>query len=216
MFEFIPGKPIEHPNDDHKEQLIRKVAELQILTPDYRPLNTEYRWNYNPELCRRLARAEAKTIGTQDARKKYIWVADQLSALELPDHLPKGICHCDFHFSNVLFQDDQLVGLLDFDDANYTYLVFDLVSLIDSWAWPFQSDTLDFAGARDIVKAYNSYRPLSEIERRHIYDVHKLSILFDCIWFLRRGPAEDFYEKRKIQFLNDLGWRKYFEALFPV
>jgi homoserine kinase len=214
MFDFIDGGPVTHPNQDHKQQLIQKVAELQILTRDYHPRYKEHRWNYNIELCRTLASTEAQKINSEDAREKLSWLEDQLSALELPETLPKGICHCDFHFSNVLFHEGQFVGLLDFDDANYTYLVFDLVCLIDSWAWPYQSDTLELTQAREIVQAYIKHRRLSAIEQRHIYDVHKLGILIDCVWFFRRGQANDFYEKKKIEFLNNFGRKKYTDELF--
>ncbi len=214
IFEFIDGQHIDHPDEYHKQQLIQKVAELQTLTRDYQPRYKKYRWNYNLELCRMLARTEAQKIDTENAHEKLLWLENQLSALDLPETLPKGICHCDFHFSNVIFKDGKFVGLLDFDDANYTYLVFDLVCLIDSWAWPYQSDRLDIAQAREIVQEYIKYRPLSAIEQRCMYDVHKLSILFDCVWYFGRGQANDCYEKRKIEHLNNLGWRDYSEAVF--
>ncbi|MFH1635487.1 MAG: homoserine kinase [Chloroflexota bacterium] len=214
IFEFIDGQNIDHPDDHHKQQLIQKVAELQNLTRAYQPRHKKYRWNYDIELCRMLASTEAKKINTDNAREKLSWLENQLSVLDLPKSFPKGICHCDFHLSNVLFQDDQFSGLLDFDDANYTYLVFDLVGLIDSWAWPFQSNKLDLPQAREIVQEYIKHRPLSAIEQRHIFDVHKLSILLDCVWYFGRGQANDFHEKGKIEFLNNLGWKKYAEALF--
>jgi len=214
LMHFINGQHIEDPQDHHKQQLIQKVAELQVMTQAFQPRYLDYRWNYDIELCRRLARVEAQKINSPNAYEKLSWLENQLSVLDLPDSLPKGICHCDFHFSNVLFQDDQFVGLLDFDDANFTYLVFDLVCLIDSWAWPFQSEALDLVNAREIVQTYIRYRPLSDIEQCHIFEVHKLSILFDCIWYFGRGGADDFYEKRKIKFLNNLSWKKYNEAIF--
>ena len=214
IFEFVSGRHIDRPTEHHKQQLIQKVAELQILTRNYQPRYLAYRLNYDITHCRELAALEAEKIGTQDACEKFAWLDSQLSALDLPDSLPKGICHCDFHFSNVLFQDDQFVGLIDFDDANYTYLAFDLVSLIDSWAWPFQSDRLDLVASKEIAQAYHTHRALEAIERRHIFDVHKLSVLFDCIWFFGRGTAADFYEKRKIEFLNVLGWDGYADAYF--
>jgi Ser/Thr protein kinase RdoA (MazF antagonist) len=216
IIEFIDGHHIDHPNDYHKQQLIQKAAELQNLTQSYKPQYMKYRWNYDVELCRMLAREEAQKINTDDAHKKLSWVENQLSALDLPESIPKGICHCDFHFSNVLFQGDQFVGLLDFDDANYTYLVFDLVCLIDSLALPYQSDILDLTQAREVVQEYTRYRPLNAIEQRHIYAVHKLSVLFDCIWYFGRGQANEFYEKRKIEFLNNLGWKKYSDKLINV
>ena len=212
IFEFVEGQPVEYPTQAHQSQLIQKVAELHTLTRGYQPQYLAHRLNYDIPHCRQLAALEAEKIGKRDARAKFTWLDAQLAALDLPDRLPKGICHCDFHFSNVLFQDDRFVGLIDFDDANYTYLLFDLVSLVDSWAWPFQSERLDLAQARAIVQAYHAYRPLSAVEQWHIFDVHKLSVLFDCIWFFARGTAEDFYEKRKINFLNNLGREQYAQA----
>jgi len=214
VFEFIEGKHLDNPNEYHKCQLIQKVAELQILTRNYQPRYKEHRWNYDVEMCQKLAGTEAQKIDTDDAYEKLSWLENQLSTLDLPPSLPKGICHCDFHFSNVLFQDDQFVGLIDFDDANYTYLTFDLVCLIDSWTWPFCSKTLNSEQACEIVQAYQMHRPLGTLEKWHLFDVHKLSILFDCIWYFNRGSGDDFYERKKIEYLNVLGKEEYTDALF--
>jgi len=214
IFEFLAGQPVEHPNDQHKAQLIQKAAELQQLTRDYRSPYRAQRWNYDPALCQTLAHAAATRINTPSGHKKFAWLAQELTRLDLPSTLPKGICHCDFHFSNVLFQGDQFVALLDFDDANETFLQFDLVGLIESWAWPYTSDQLDLTKARNVVQAYNQHRPLAPIEQTHLYDVYKLSILLDCVWYFGRGDADDFYERRKIDFLNQVGRQRFFSELF--
>jgi Ser/Thr protein kinase RdoA (MazF antagonist) len=161
-----------------------------------------------------LAQAAAERINTPSAHTKYAWLASEISALELPPEVPKGICHCDFHFSNVLFEGDTLVGILDFDDANSTFLAFDLVGLIEHWAWPYPSDMLNIAKARSVVQEYTQHRRLPLIEQQHVYDVYKLSILFDCVWYFDRGAASDFYEKRKIDALNRLGRQAFFDGLF--
>ena len=204
LFEFMTGRHISHPNERQKQQLIQKVAELQSLTQQYQPRYMAHRWHYDVDLCRTLAQTKAKRINTKSAYKKLAWLENELAALDLPESHPKGICHCDFHFSNVLFQNDQFAALLDFDDANYTFLQFDLVGLIDSWAWPHTNDTLNMAEARRIVQTYMTCRPLSQMEQHHLFDVYKLSILFDCVWFFARGDADDFYEKRKIAFLKNV------------
>ncbi len=214
LFEFVEGRHIEHPRAAHKQQLIQKAAELQMLTTDFRSPYTPHRWNYDPGLCRTLAGVEATKINTQDAHRKFAWLDNQLSALDLPAGLPKGICHCDFHFSNILFQEDQFVALLDFDDANHTFLQFDLVGLIDSWAWPHCADLLDLAQARGIVREYVRHRPLTPVEQEHLYDVYKLSILIDCVWYFERGSADDFREKSKIDALKTLGRKAFFDQLF--
>ncbi len=214
IFEFLAGQPIENPSDHHWQQLIQKAAELQRLTQDYRSPYTPYRWNYSPDLCYRLAQAEATKLNTKNAHEKLKWLEEVLATLDLPSSLPKGICHCDFHFSNVLFQEDKLVALLDFDDANYTFRQFDLIGLIEYWAWPHPQTSLDVAKARRVVQAYMKHRPLSSIEQQHLYDVYQLSILFDCVWFFSRGSVENFYEKRKIEALSGLGQERFVEGFF--
>ncbi len=214
IFAFLEGHPIEDPSAYHWQQLIQKAAELQTVTRGFQSPYVSDRWNYDPALCRTLAHAEATKLNTQNAWEKFAWLAHTLTTLELPLSLPRGICHCDFHFSNVLFQGDELVALLDFDDANYTYLPFDLVGLIEYWAWPWSAAILDVTKARSVVQAYMQHRPMPLVEQRHLYDVYQLSILFDCVWYFGRGDAADFREKRKIDGLTAMGRRRFFDALF--
>jgi homoserine kinase type II len=196
FFEFIEGQHIENPNDSQKKQLIQKAAELQIVTRFYKATYSNYRLNYNIASCQKLAHEMSQKLDTDDARAKLKWFENQFSEIILPPHLPKGICHCDFHFSNVLYQNDKFVALLDFDDANYTYRIFDLVCLIDSWAWHHTKDFMVFDEAREIIDEYTEHRKLSISEKRHLFDLHKLLIMFDGIWYFERGESDNFYEKR--------------------
>ncbi len=226
LFEFVEGQHLENPNENQKKQLIRKVAELQNITKNYRPFYRKYRWNYSIELCRELARKEAEKINTANSKEKLKWLENELSKLNLPRSLPKGICHCDFHFSNALFKNGKLNALIDFDDANYTFLMFDLVWLIDpfisSFRWnnwqhcknSINDDLFDFREAGKVISEYTKYRPLNNNEKRHFFDLYKLSILIDCVWYFGRGDVEDFYEKRKIEALDNLGREKFYHELF--
>jgi Ser/Thr protein kinase RdoA (MazF antagonist) len=224
IFEFIEGEHVENPNEDQKKQFIRKVAELHNITRNYRPFYRNFRWNYSVELCKKLAQEEAKRINTKNSQRKLKWLEGELSKLVLPKSLPKGVCHCDFDFSNVLFKDGKFNALIDFDDANYTLLIYDLVCLIDpfisdfSWAnWDKYSMTdnvFDFKEAKKVTSEYMKYRPLNNTEKRYLFDVYKLSILFDCVWYFERGDADDFYEKRKIDYLNNIGRDKFYLEFF--
>ena len=148
----------------------------------------------------------------------------ELSKLVLPTSLPKGICHCDFHFSNMLFKNDRLTALIDFDDANYTFLSFDLACLIEpyistfkynSWKEFTMFDTVfTFHESRKIISEYQKYRTLNPTEKKYFFDVYKLSILLDCLWYFNRGRAYEFYEKRKIEYLNALGRKTFNHNLF--
>jgi Ser/Thr protein kinase RdoA (MazF antagonist) len=213
LFEFVEGHHIENPDQDQKEQLIQKAAELHNITEGYQPIHIEKRWNYSPELCRELAAKEAVKLNTTAAQEKLRWLESALTQLQLPESLPRGICHCDFHFSNVLFLNNEFKALLDFDDANYTFLIFDLVGLIESFAWPY-GGTFEFDKARDVIQTYSKHRFLNRDEQRHLFDVYKLSILIDCVWYFARGDAADFYEKQKIDYLNGWGREEFCQQLF--
>lgn len=224
IFEFAAGDHIERPNKSQKNQLIEKVAGLQNVAGNYCPPNKESRWNYGVELCRKLANKEAKKVGTKDAVEKLKWYKSALRKLELPSNLPKGVCHCDFHFSNILFKKGKFEALIDFDDANYTYRTFDLAALINPFVSSYDWNTwqkfkkgenvFDFTDARKTVETYEKYRALNNIEKRYLYDVFKLVILIDCLWYFSRGRANDFFEKRKIEYLDSLGRDKFNQEIF--
>jgi len=224
IFEFIHGEHIENPSENQRKQLIQLAADLQNISRNYRPSYKQYRWNYNPELCIQLAKTKTEEINTPDSRNKLLWLEQEVSKLILPRSLPTGICHCDFHFSNVLFHKGKIRALIDFDDANYTYLLYDLACLMDpfvssfnwkNWDKHYQAeDVFNFPEAKKVVTEYMKHRSLNNNEKRHLYDVFKLSILLDCVWYFNRGQAEDFYEKRKIDYLNALGRERFYEQLF--
>jgi homoserine kinase type II len=224
IFEFIEGEHIEKPNETQRKQLIQKVAELQSITKDYNPYYKKYRWNYSVDLCRKLATEEAKKIDSKNAKDKLKWLKRELLKLKLPKTLPKGICHCDFHFTNVLFENGKFNALIDFDDANYTFLSWDLICLTEPFKSTFDWNTwqkysisdnvFDFKQIKMVVSEYMKYRSLNKTEKKYLFDVYKLSILMDCIWYLKRGKAKDFFEKRKIDYLNNLGRDIFYKEVF--
>lgn len=217
VFEFIEGEHLKNLDNNQQKQLIKKVAELHNITKNYRPFNKKHRWNYDIKLCRKLAQKEAKKINTENSRTKLKWYQNQLFKLRLPKSLPKGVCHGDFDLSNILFKNNKFNALIDWDDANYTYFVYDLVELIEYSAWPWsrsRKKALNLNKARKVISEYMKYRDLNNNEKRHLFDVFKLSILIDCIWFFKRGNVKDFNEKRKIDYLDSLGREKFYQKLF--
>jgi len=224
LFDFLEGLHLAYLTAAQQQQLIQAVAELQRLTHSYRPPHWEERWHYDEAFCERMAAERAAAIGTPKAAAKLAWYRQQLAQLILPATHPKGICHTDFHESNLLFQKGNFHALLDFDDANYTYLTFDLVSLLapvlfrfqwDSWQTVRPTDApFDFAAARQLLAPYEAVRPLSDVEKAHLFDVLKLATLVDCLWYFARGEVGHFYEGRKIDCLDALGRARFYQALF--
>lgn len=66
----------------------------------------------------------------------------------------------------------------------------------------------------EVVEANNRTRPLLAVKQKHLFDVYKICILFDCVWYFERGAVDDFYEKTKIEMLNKVGRKRFAEAIF--
>jgi Ser/Thr protein kinase RdoA (MazF antagonist) len=215
IFEFVEGRTLENPNKQQQKQFIKKAAELHNITKNFKPANTRYRFNYGINLVKNLAESQTRRINSIAAKEKLKWLKVELLKLDLPNSLAKGVCHCDFCFTNVLYKDGKFISLIDFDDANFTYLIFDLVGLIESMAWCYDKEkVLNFNKAKYVVSEYLKYRTLNFSERKHLFDVYKLSILIDCVWYFRRGRAKDFYERQKIEFLNSIGRAEFKKRIF--
>jgi homoserine kinase type II len=98
-------------------------------------------------------------------------------------------------------------------NASFTCLTFDLMDLMGWYCGHYSEAALDFATARRVIQEYESRRPLTANERRHLYDVAKLSVFVERVWgdFDGVDPA-DFTEKR-IERLNALGREGFYERM---
>lgn len=212
IYEHFEGEHLDSLDEDQRRSVIKVAANLQNITRYYGPAFRMARWHYVPKTVRRLAQ-EAATRSTQDfADEKLAWIEAELETLKLGNRIPKGICHSDYDLSNLLFREGRFVALLDFDDANITFLSFDLINLIDNWAWSLtEGFDIEFAG--EIVETYRIVRELKTDEKMYLFDVHKLQILIDAIWFFERWEGDIFYEREKINYLNEIGREGYREML---
>ena len=97
---------------------------------------------------------------------------ERLPRERVPD-LPEGLLHQDLFRDNVLFgragatgsggDEDAIVALLDFEQAAWGRLAYDLAVCL--CAWCFQDQAFDPALVRAMVEAYERERPLLAAER---------------------------------------------------
>jgi len=135
---------------------------------------------------------------------------NQLSILEFPKFLPKGLCHADLNHGNFLFKTGKIVGVLDFDMSFYSYFIYDVASLIYWWAWP-PKEGFSLFKSKFILNEYIKNRKLNESEKHHVYDALKLIILLGISW---SEDNEFDSEKEKIEFLNNIGRENFYQKLF--
>ena len=110
-------------------------------------------------------------------------------AARLAGHaLPIGVVHNDLHAGNVLVgEQEEVVALLDFDDASQAPMVMDVASLVWHWAASWHDPHLLPHRAAALVAAYQERRRLSRTEREVLPDVLALHLLARATKDLRQG-----------------------------
>lgn len=79
--------------------------------------------------------------------------------------LPQGLVHGDLFRDNVLWQEDRIVALLDFESASAGPFAYDLAVCLLSWCY---TDGLRVDCARALVEGYEGIRPLTAEERESL------------------------------------------------
>lgn len=210
LFTFLEGE--HNDNDENYKEVAKSIGELHAITNGYKPVNSESRDGYNAASSWTYATKNAKKITPQtEAVARLAWLRSELDTLQLPITMPKGAIHGDTNPSNFLYKDGRISAVLDFDQAAYTYLIYDIANLLLWWAWP-NKDELSFEKAKTIIAEYEKCRKLTQPEKRHLFDMLKMTILMSVSWFFHQD--EDYLnDKRKIELLNDIGRDRFYDLL---
>jgi len=84
--------------------------------------------------------------------------------VEAAKELPGGLIHGDLFVDNALFDGDQLSGIIDFYNACNGAFLFDLAVTVNDWC-SGPDGRLDAAQTGALLAAYQSERPLSDLEQ---------------------------------------------------
>jgi len=226
LYEFIEGEHVENQNENQKEELIKNIAMLHNITIGLTELKSEWRYNYNVPESIDFMHSIINSKNRLVQESELSWILDEFHKLDLPEMLPQGLCHSDLYYRNYFFEGNDFKALIDLDDINYTFLIFDVTELVALFKKSFKvatykqyglgDEVFDFEAVTETVKRYSKYRKLSDLEKYHLYDVYKLNYLITIIWLLDYGIGDfpDSFEKRKIELLNTLGRTEFYNKIF--
>ncbi|MBT4651138.1 homoserine kinase [Candidatus Woesearchaeota archaeon] len=217
IFDYVKGNHIEKPTKIQGHELGKYLAKLHNISQSYRPDYLEVRETKDKKFCLDTAKVEGKKFKSRiKANKRMEILKREIGKVKLPGSLPKGVCHGDWDITNLKFEGNKLVGVLDFDDSCYTHLIFDVANFIYYWAW-MREKKFDFSRARSLLKDYLKYRKLSEIEKRYLFDGIKMVIFTYMGWFFyEKWKNEDVFEKcrNRLEFLDGIGREEFYKKLF--
>lgn len=217
IFEYISGRHLKNLNDIQFKELVHKLALLHKLTKNYDVGNYIHKEPRSKDFCIKAAKEEKKRFEDKDkGRLRYNIIKSQLDTISFPTNLTKGIVHGDFDKSNVKFHNNEISGILDFDDSHYGYRIHDLGILILYWARLYNTK-MDFQIAKKIINLYEEINPLTKIEKEHIFDSFKFAALMIMSWLMYdKWKGKDLFKilSKFIDEINELGRTEFYSKLF--
>jgi len=179
-------------------QLGEEMARLhEISAPSYLPKSFPYGRSYFPEVI------ESNLDHT------YIdWLSEKNSYLQrrIPQNLPRTLIHGDVFFGNLIVQGDQLMAIIDFEEACHYYRSFDLGMVIVGACRNRQG--ISFQKARRFLRGYQNDTTLPSVERECLKTFAVYAAVATSFWRFRQyhllRPEPQLYDKHvEMQTLAD-------------
>ncbi len=146
-----------------------------ISAPSYLPKSFPYGRSYFPEVI------------DSNLDHTYInWLSEKNSYLQkrIPQNLPMTLIHGDVFFDNLIVQGDQLMAIIDFEEACHYYRCFDLGMAIVGTCRDRQG--ICFEKARRFIRGYQNNVTLQSVERECLKAFAVYAAVATSFWRFRQ------------------------------
>ena len=180
-------------------QLSEEMARLhETPAPSYLPQSFPYGRSYFHE------------VTNSNLGHAYIdWLSEKSSYLQqrIPQHLPMALIHGDVFLDNMIVQGDQLMAIIDFEQACHYYRNFDLGMVIVGTCRDRKGISFEKAGR--FIRGYQKEMTLQSIERETLKTFSVYAAVATSFWHFRqhhlRRPEPHLYDKHvEMQTLADI------------
>jgi len=106
--------------------------------------------------------------------------------------------------------------VLDFDDACYAFLIYDIGVILLYWV-RFYEKKFNFNKAKKIIKIYKKYKPLSKLEKQHIFDAVKFAALMIMSWLMYdKWKGKDLFRilAKIVDEIDGIGREEFYKKIF--
>ena len=137
---------------------------------------------------------------------------------QLSAPLPTGLLHGDLFLDNTLFDGEQMVAILDFEEGCYDTLLIDIGMTIIGCCYTPQH-RLILKTAQRFLEAYNAVRPLTEDEWKYLDCFVHYAALSIAFWRFRqfniRRPDAHKANTYKEMLTRSTEWQSLSDRLLP-
>ncbi len=172
VYSFLSGEPQEKFDVSMRKQAGEALAHIHNQSGNFSTSVSKYRirlWDipgYYP--LETLHQSIVKVINNKEIREAALYAYEHIEEYYVDSkNLPVGSMHMDFKPENILFENGKISGIVDFDNSYIGPLALDFAfSLL--W-FGKEEDGLKLKNMKEFLDAYQSIRPLSDVEKASLY-----------------------------------------------
>ena len=203
VFPFINGKAPEI-NGDTSQKVGEALAKLHSITSNRPPSEFSRLRNYklvgfDDDLIRNYVNENKKC--PNDFKKKFNQILlprlNEISGV----NLPSGLIHGDLYYDNALFENGELVTILDFEQSGIATFLLDIGISISGTC--LKDGKIDQAQIDRFLVGYEQYRPLLEEEKNLLNTFVLIGLFSISLWRIKRF-TEGNLDKSKSTFYRQL------------
>ena len=202
---LIPGEVVDELSPFMLEQAGRETALLhQVPAPDFLPKEHAFGYEIFP------------TVFGKNVEPKFEnWLENQFQIIKnnFPKDLPQGIIHGDLFEDNILFQEESLTAIIDFECACIYPFAFDLGM---AFVGICQTDgVIDLLKTKAFLKGYEAIRKLMPVERMRLKFFTNYAATSIAFWRFRQYRIDKpNYERRNkhllmLRLIEDLSTKEF-------
>lgn len=201
LFEFVPGQPYRQTAEESFEAGA-VLARFHECTEGFVPPPTAPRGSYHdtPGVRTGLCTIDS-TLSSHDSftgneaelatliqylLSAYDTAAEAVNQIDIRNW-PERVIHSDWHPGNLLFKNQQVVAVIDYETVRMSRRIVDVANAVlqfsitaggDPATWPDYVDEMRFA---EFVSGYGALCPLSEQERQCIINLMTEALIAECV-----------------------------------
>ncbi len=211
LFPWVTGKVLQrselHPQQAHQAgAALARLHQVGADFPDTSP------GRYEPEeIARRFATIQAGASGDLELAAAVDELGPALARLQTSRarSLPLGLIHGDLFIDNVLFHEGSLSAILDFEQASWGRLSYDLAVSVLAFGFGREDFRPDIT--RAFIEGYTGMRPLELEERESFTDELRFAA---CRFAVTR--ITDVYLRRHAGAPPGKDFRRYLQRLRAI
>jgi len=182
---YDPGQAVSNPHSKQVEKFGKILGWFHDIIEGYRTKNRRSHF-WDPKTTKKNFLENKNFILSSDFPKAEEFVnclEKEFLSINFADELPRGMIHEDLGRRHILWQNDEISCVIDFDRTYFGKLTLDLGQAARGWCLNENGKEWNREHLVCLLKGYSRSRILTDAEKRNLFDAIKFAVLERALSF---------------------------------